>query len=224
MTGKSSPRDFIFTTLLKDCSGVFASVIARLANLSFVEGSFRIQFKTAQVTSIVKKAVVTLPNSASDRPISNLNTISKVLEQLFLARLIPDVSPSICPLQSAYRQFHSTETALLKIVSHMFEAVDSGCVTVLVALNLSAAFDIIDRQVLVQRLEHTFGVKGPAFDWMKSYLERRSCFVKGGNAMSTTFRSGISVPQGSVPGPLLFSLFRTPPVDIISRFGVKFHQ
>ena len=180
MTGKSYLRDFISTTVLKDCSGMSASVIARLVNLSFGEDLFRIQFKTAQVTTIVKKTGLDTSNLASYRPISNLNTISKVLERLFLARLIPHVSPSICPLQSAYRQFHSSETVLLKIASDLFEAAESGCVTVLVALDLSAAFD---HQVLVLRLEHMFGVKEPALSWSKSYLEGRSCFVKVGNAM-----------------------------------------
>ena len=146
MIGKSSPRDFISTTLLKDCSGVFASVIARLANLSFAEGLFPIQFKTAQVTPIVKKTGIDTSNPASYRPISNLNTISKVLKRLFQSRLIPHVSPSICSLQSAYRQFHSTETVVLKIASDLFEATESGCVNMLVAIDLLAAFDTIDHQ------------------------------------------------------------------------------
>ena len=65
MTGKSSPRDFISTTLLKDCSGMFTSVIAWLANLSFVKGLFPIQFKTAQVIPIVKKADLDTSSLAS---------------------------------------------------------------------------------------------------------------------------------------------------------------
>ena len=74
---------------------MFASVIAQVANLSFVDDSLPIQLKTAQVTSIVKKSGLDTSNPASYRPISNLNTISKVLERLLLVRLIPHVSPSI---------------------------------------------------------------------------------------------------------------------------------
>ena len=66
-----------------------------------------------------------------------------------MARLIPHVSPLLNTLQSAHRLHHSTETALLKISSDMFDAVESGCVTVLVALDLSAAFDTIDHSVLI---------------------------------------------------------------------------
>ena len=127
-------------------------------------------------------------------------------------------------IKSAYRRFHSTETVLLKIASDFFEAAESGCVTALVALDLSAAFDTIDYQVLVRRLEHMFGIKGPALSWAKSYLEGRSCFVKVGNVMSTTLSLDIGVPQGSALVPLLFSLLTTPLGDVISSFSVKFHQ
>ena len=113
---------------------------------------------------------------------------------------------------------------MLKIASDLFEGAESGCVIVLVALNLSAAFDTINHLVLVRRLEHTFGVKRPALSWAKSYLEGRSCFVKVGNAISTTLSSDTGVPQGSVLGPWLIPLFTTALGDVISSFGVKFHQ
>ena len=89
------------------------------------------------------------------------------------------------------------------IASNAFEAAEFDCVTALVALDLSAAFDTIDQQVLVRRLEQTFGIKGPTFGWTKSYFERRWRFVKVGNAASTTLRADTDVPQGSVVGPLL---------------------
>ena len=95
-----------------------------------------------------------------------------------MARLIPHVSPLLNTLQSAYRPHHSTETALLKISSDMFDAVESGCVTVLVAFDLSAAFDTIDHSVLIRRLQHTFSLNGAALDWLKSYLNGRPCFTK----------------------------------------------
>ena len=94
----------------------------------------------------------------------------------------------------------------------------------LVALDLSTAFDTIAHQVLVWRLKHTFGVKGPALSWAKSYLAGRSCFVKVSNAMPTTLSSDIGVPQGFVLGSLLFSLFTTPLGQVKSSFGIKFHQ
>ena len=109
MTGKSSLCDFILTTLLRTAA-VCLLVSAQLVILSFAEGSFPIHFKIAQVTSIVNKDSLDISSPASYRPIFNLNTISKFLQRLFLARLIPHVSPSICPLQSAYGQFHSRDS------------------------------------------------------------------------------------------------------------------
>ena len=80
----------------------------------------------AQITPLIKKFGLDPEDSTSYRPISNLNTISKVLERLFMARLIPHVFPLLNTLQSAYHPHHSTETALLKISSDMFDAVESG--------------------------------------------------------------------------------------------------
>ena len=116
------------------------------------------------------------------RSISNLSTISKFLERLFLSRLKPQVL-SLCfsLLQSVYRSHHSNETELIRIVNDMFEAADSSCATVLVALDLSAAFDTIDHHVLLNRLLVTFGVTGKALNWIKSCLIARTSFVKIGS-------------------------------------------
>ena len=84
-------------------------------------------------------------------------TFGKILERLALARLLPhlSISPSFSPLQSAYRKFHSTETALLKLTNDIMDAINSGKVTILAALDMSAAFDTLDHTTLLQRLEHT---------------------------------------------------------------------
>ena len=73
-------------------------------------------------------------------------------------------------------------------------------------------------------LAHMFGIKVPALSWIKSYLDGRSCFVKVGSATSTKSRLDTGVRRGSVLGPLLFSLFTTPLGDVISWYGIQFHQ
>jgi len=75
MPAKSSPKDFVPTSVLKRCKGVFASLIARLANMSFSQGRFPTQFKLTQVSPLLKKAGMDVNEPASFRPISNLNTI-----------------------------------------------------------------------------------------------------------------------------------------------------
>ena len=106
----------------------------------------------------------------------------------------------------------------------MFEAADAGCATVLVELDLSAAFDTIDHAVLLSRLSDTFVVTGTALNWIKSYLTDRTSFVRIESISSSTISLDTGVPQGSVLGPLLFTLFTTPLGGIITRFGLRFHQ
>ena len=110
-----------------------------------------------------------MSDPANYRPISNLSTISKIVERLCLARLLPHVSVSgkFNPLQSAYRKLHSTETALLKIMDDLHRIADKRSAAVLIGLDLSAAFDTINHDMLISRLEGTFGVSGAAVQWIR---------------------------------------------------------
>jgi len=110
MPAKLSPMDFVPTSVLKRCKGVFALLIARLANISFSQGRFPTQFKLAQVSPLLRKVEIDVNDPASFRSLSNLNTISKILQRLALTRLRPQITESsnFNKLQSAYRQHHST--------------------------------------------------------------------------------------------------------------------
>ena len=155
MSSKSSPLDFIPTSLLKSCVVVFAPAIANLANLSFSEGRFPGMFKTAQVTPLLKKQGIDIESPSSYRPISNLNSISKILEKLFASRLKSHIkySTNINIFQSAYKQFNSTETALLKITNDILADFDKKKASILIALDLSAAFDTLDHSTVLQKIE-----------------------------------------------------------------------
>ena len=174
MSNKSSPLDYIPTSLLKSCADTFSILISHLANLSFTQATstFPSKFKLALISPLLKKPGLPKSDLANFRPISNLNTIGKILERLALSRIFPHISksPSFSPLQSAYRKFHSTETALLKLTNDIMESIDSGKITILTALDMSAAFDTLDHITLLHRLQHTFGLSGYALSWIRSYL------------------------------------------------------
>jgi len=174
MPSKSSPLYVLPCSLLKSYSDVFAPVIARLANLSMQSGKIPASYKRAQVLPLLKKAGLDSSSSGNYRPISNLSTVSKVLERLVLTRLRPHLleSANFSEYQSAYRKGHSTETALLEVLGGVCMAADNKQVTVLISLDLSAAFDTVDYEILLQRLQSEFGVTGTPLDWLRSYLDK----------------------------------------------------
>jgi len=135
-----------------------------LANQSFATGSFPSEFKAAQITPILNKASLPLDDTASYRPISNLNTISNIMERLALVRLQEHLthSPNIDDRQSAYVPGRSTETSLLRVLNDLHANNDHGLAALLISLDLSAAFDCIDHTVLLDRLKTDFGIVGMA--------------------------------------------------------------
>ena len=150
MLSKSSPLDALPCSLLKSCAHVFAPIITRLANLSLQSGKLPARYKTVQVLLLLKKAGLDSFMPANYRPISNLSTVLKVLERLMLARLRPHLlgSSNFSELQSACRKGHSTETALLEVLDGGFTAANGKQFTVLIGVDLSAAFDTVDHWLL----------------------------------------------------------------------------
>jgi hypothetical protein len=226
LPNKTSLLDYIHTSVLKSCSDVITPLIVRLANLLFAEGQFPDRFKVAQVTPLLKKDGLDASDPANYRPISNLNTISKIIERLCLARLTPHVAATghFNPLQSAYRKHHSTETALLKILDDLNRIIDDQRSAVLVGLDLSAAFDTIEHDILIERLRSVFGVTGSALMWVETYLRDREQYVMTGGQRSAASQFEHGVPQGSVLGPFLFSVYVSPIADVITSHGAQFHQ
>ena len=111
--------------------------------MSFSQAIFPASFKTAQVFPLLKKGNLDFTIPSNYRPISNLSTISKIIERLVHSRITSHVSssPNFNPLQSAYRKHHSTETTLLRITDSLRNVCATGHAAVLVSLDLSAAFD-----------------------------------------------------------------------------------
>ena len=121
------------------------------------------------------------------------------------------------------RQDHSTETAVLKIASDVFDSADTGHVTLLALLDLSAAFDTVDHEILLQRLEHSYCVDGTALQWVRSFHFGRIQVVHFNGHLSTESLLTCGVPQGSVSGPKFFTLYTADVVRIAQSFGVCIH-
>ena len=126
--------------------------------------------------------------------------------------------------QSAYRPGHSTETGLLKIVNDLLLSLDDGKISLLASLDLSAAFDTIDHNILLHRLKHDFGLSGTVLDWFSSYLSGRIQSVSVHSHTSMPASVSCGVPQGLVLGPILFMLYTTPLSTVIERHSILHHS
>ena len=125
--------------------------------------------------------------------------------------------------QSAYRPFHSTETALVKVSSDILQNMDKKHVTFLVMLDLSAAFDTVDYSILLNILANDFGISGKAAAWLRSYLLNRTQRMSINDSFSRDFNLKCGVPQGSCLGPVLFVLYASRLFNILSSHLPKAH-
>ena len=185
-----------------------APFLTELFNRSLSTATVLKVLKSALITPLLKKPDLDSADPRSYRPISNLSVVSKLLERIVFRQLysylsMADLLPS---LQSAYRTHHSTETAVLKeVLTDILYAVDDGDLSVLALLNLSAAFDTVDHDILLARFKVSFGIRGAALDWLQSYLTNRVECVRRGLARSTQDRA-VWRAIGVCPGPPLVHL------------------
>ena len=159
------------------------------------------------------------------RPVSNLSFLSKLIDRMACVQLVNHLD-KIGPyevFQSAYKQLHSTETALLRVQNDILQAVDSRCGAILVLLDLSAAFDTIDHEKLIRTLDTYCGIKGDPLKCFLSYLKGRVQYVQIESTFSREQKLLFGVPQGSVLGPVLFTIYTTPRGRIIQRHGLTYH-
>ena len=139
---------------------------------------------------------------------------------LFACACHPKIN-SIPIHQSAYRKNHSTETAVLKIVSDAPMAADVGQVTLLGSLDLSAVFDTVDDDILINRLRISFDVRGTALGWIESFIRKRTQMVNYNGQTPSSSDVECGVPQGSVLGQILFLLYTADVPNIVQHQGLS---
>ncbi|TWW76568.1 RNA-directed DNA polymerase from mobile element jockey [Takifugu flavidus] len=173
-------------------------------------------------THLLKDVLPVIGSSILDQINGSLVT---VLEKVVVTQLQQHLQRNSLfeMFQLGFRAHHSTETVLLKVTNDLLIASDHGLVSMLVLLDLSAAFDTVDHSILLQRLEHVIGIKGTTLDWFRSYLSDRYQFAHVHGVPSSYSRVSHGVPQGSVLGPILFTLYMLPLGNIIRQHGINLH-
>jgi len=224
-SSKSCILDPLPASILKGCLTTLLPTITKIVNLSLSTGNFPDAMKTAAITPSLKKLDADHEQFKNFRPISNLTFVSKVIEKAVAVQLTEHIKTCYLDevFQSAYKTFHSTETALLRVQNDVLCALDKKESVILLLLDLSAAFDTVHYPTLLSRLSIRFGIRGKALAWFETYLTSRQLFVNLENAKSSLRSVVRGVPQGSVLGPLLYSLYTSPIADIIKRHNLDYH-
>ena len=208
MTIKTSFNDPLPSWLLEPSFDSLLPYILDLVNLSLETGSI-IGLKESIITPIIKKFNLDSEKLAHYRPIVNLQFLSKLIEKCVLDQLTEHMTDNNlhCPEQFAYKKNHSTETMVLQIVNDVLVGFEKGSCTILVLLDMSAAFDTVDIGKLLHILEHQIGLDGTVLQWFRSFLLDREQKVLINGQLSEALLILFGVPQGSVLGPVLFNIY-----------------
>lgn len=223
LSNKFCCLDPIPTFLLKSCIEELTPIILYIVNESLKTGVFPGTMKTAVVKPTLKKTNADPDTLSNYRPVSNLSTMSKLLERVVLQQLNSHLEDNelFCSAQSGYRKNHSCETLLIRMSDDLLKRVNGDQTVMIILLDLSAAFDTIDHEILVQKLHEDYMISGTPLQWVISYLRGRSFSVKINGCMSTLEDLLYGVPQGSILGPILFILYTKELQAIAAKYGLE---
>lgn len=205
-TNKAMGIDKISARYLKIAGPAIAYSITQILNISINSGVFPDCWKIAKVIPLFKSGDREDPDNY--RPISILPVLSKILERHIHDHLYNYLCENnlLYPLQSGFRKHHGTDTALIRVIDNLLFNLDNDQVSGLLLVDYRKAFDMVDREILLQKL-NAYGLTPVASKWFSSYLTDRHQFIAIDNVTSDSTLVRHGVPQGSILGPLLFVIY-----------------
>ena len=205
-TNKAPGIDKVPIRVMKDSLSAILPSITSIINATFQSSTFPSCWKIAEVTPILKDGDHEIPNN--NRPISLLPVLSKVCKRAAHDQLVSYLSTKqrLTTQQCGNKKRNSTETALIQTTDSILQNINKKELTVAVLLDMSKVFDSIGHDILVMKLRDV-GLSFPSIEWFKSYLSSRYQVVKIQASISDQLHFTGGVPQGSILGPLLFSIY-----------------
>ena len=191
---------------LKEVSHIMSGLLTHAISKSLEQGLVPDGIKIAKVVPLHKSgSKIDIKNY---RPISLLPTFSKIYEKIMQSRLVEHLKSEgiIFKAQYGFRSGHSCEHAVLDVQNNIIKSLERKQVAALLLLDFSKAFDMVDHDILLVKLEH-YGIRGSNLDWFRTYLKDRTQYVHVNDYSSERKTIAHGVPQGSVLGPTLFLLY-----------------
>ena len=215
---KASFDDPLPSSLYKSALQTLLPYILPLVNLSLSTGDMS-GLKESTISPILKKAGLDKESNPNYRPLMNLQFVSKLIEKVVAKQLEAHMTQNNLhsSSQHGYKKNHSTETLLLEVVDQTLIGFEKNTATVVILLDMSAAFDTVDLKKLLNILEHRIGLKGTALKWFRSFLFDREQKVQINGFTSELLATLFGVPQGSVLGPILFNIYVSSLSNVINE-------
>ena len=203
---KSSGVDNIDTYVIKLMVDDILPAVTHIVNLSIQQSSFPDLYKLAKIIPLLKKDDPLLPKNY--RPVAILCILSKVIERVVFIQIVEYMNSNnfFHPNHHGFRGHHSTSTAMIQMYDTWVQAVDKGELAGVCMLDMSAAFDVVDHTILIDKLK-LYGFDDKSVKWMSNYLSGRTQAVHIDGVMSSFLPVEVGVPQGSILGPLCYVLF-----------------
>ena len=221
---KTAQDDPIPATLLKESITTLLPYMVQLVNLSLKTGEMD-GLKDSIVTPLLKKAGADPEELKNYRPITGIKYLGKLIEKTVLPQLNRHLlfNQLEIPKQSGYKSGHSCETLLVRLVNDIYLNMDAGMCTVVLLLDLSAAFDTIDHDILIDILYNEIGLRDDVLKWFDSFIRGRRQAVSINGTKSVYCDNPFGVAQGSVLGPKLFNIYVRGLIRFLESHGYSVH-